>query len=100
MRSLLGAVGAVALLGLAAVILLPGCGSSSNEKRIIILTNGNSPFWDAARAGLQDADKKLDLAKDGLKAVVEVNDGTDRGQIDKLRQFATQNDIVAVGGAV
>lgn len=74
--------------------------SAGGLKRIIVLTNGNSPFWDAARAGVVEADKKLDLAKDGLQAVVEVNDGTDRGQIDKLRQFASQNDIVAVGVSV
>jgi ribose transport system substrate-binding protein len=79
--------------------LTPGKGSSA-EKRIIILTNGNSPFWDAGRAGLQDAEKKLDLAKAGLRAVVEVNDGTDRGQIDKLRQFGTQTDIVGIGVSV
>jgi ribose transport system substrate-binding protein len=73
---------------------------AAETKRIIILTNGNSPFWDAGRAGLEDAEKKLELAKAGLQAVVEVNDGTDRGQIDKLRQFGTQTDIVGIGVSV
>jgi ribose transport system substrate-binding protein len=79
-----------------------GCGGANGGggKRIIIVTNGNSPFWDAARAGLEDANTKLDLAKDGLQAVVEVNDSTDAGQISKLRQFATQGDIAAVGVSV
>jgi ribose transport system substrate-binding protein len=86
-------------VGLVGMSLAAGCGGS-NERRVIILTNGNSPFWDAGRAGLKDAATQLNLAKDGLRAVVEVNDGTDRGQIDKLRQFGTQNDIAAVGISV
>jgi ribose transport system substrate-binding protein len=69
-------------------------------KRIIILTNGNSPFWDAAGVGVREAAKKFDLEKAGLKAVVETNDGTDGGQINKLRQYNTQDDIVAVGLSV
>jgi ribose transport system substrate-binding protein len=103
MRKLLGSV-ALVLFGALGTVMI-GCSSGGTEqasdlKRIIILTNGNSPFWDACRAGLQEADTKLELAKSGLRAVVEVNDGTDRGQIDKLRQFATQTDIVGVGVSV
>jgi ribose transport system substrate-binding protein len=74
-----------------------GCGGGSGEKRIIILTNGNSPFWDAARAGLQEAEKDLKLKDAGLRAVMEVNDGTPQGQLDKLRQYASQSDIIGVG---
>jgi ribose transport system substrate-binding protein len=84
-----------ALLALLVALALPGL-SLAAEKRIILLTNGNSPFWDACRVGLQAADKDLDLKKAGLQAVMEVNDGTPKGQIDKLRQFGTQSDIVAV----
>src|SRR5438445_5340751 len=95
----------VALLVLAAA---SGCGTRTNratsggqasavDKRIIIMTNGNSPFWDACRVGLQEAEKDLGLNKAGFRAVLEVNDGTPQGQIDKLRQFATQSDIVAIG---
>jgi len=81
------------------LLALEGCRGSST-KRIIILTNGNSPFWDACGVGVQEADTKLGLQKAGLKAVVETNDGTDGGQIKKLRQYGTQNDIVAVGLSV
>lgn len=99
MRRLLWASGFLGL-GLLAV-LTAGCssgsGSGSSEKRIIILINGNSPFWDAARAGLEEAAKDLDLKKAGFKAVFEDNDATPQGQLDKLRQFASQSDIVAVG---
>lgn len=69
-------------------------------KRIIIMTNGASPYWDACREGLLAANEELNLAEHGLTAVMEVNDGTPQGQIDKLRQYATQSDIVAVGVSV
>ncbi len=69
----------------------------SEIKRIIILTNGNSPFWDAARAGLQDAERELKLKSAGLRAVLEVNNNTPEGQIEKLQQFNSQGDIVGVG---
>lgn len=72
-------------------------GDGGGLKRVIILTNGNSPFWDACRAGIQDADRELDLEAAGLRAVMEVNDGTPQGQLDKLRQFASQSDVAAVG---
>jgi ribose transport system substrate-binding protein len=93
------------LLGCGLLLALVGCGGSSptgaaGNKRIIILTNGNSPFWDAAAVGVQEAEKKLQLEKAGLKAVVETNDGTDGGQIQKLRQYNTQNDIAAIGLSV
>ena len=66
------------------------------DKRLILLTNGSSEFWGACRVGLLDAQKELDLSKAGLTAVLEENDGTPKGQIDKLRQFGTQNDIAGV----
>ena len=72
-------------------------GGGTATKRIIILTNGNSPFWDACRVGLEEADSKLELAKAGFKASLEVNNGTPKGQIDKLRQYASQTDVAAVG---
>jgi ribose transport system substrate-binding protein len=95
-------------LGLLSLTAATGCGSGTRQvsgsgaagtgdKRIIILTNGNSPFWDASRVGLQEAEKDLGLNKAGYRAVLEVNDSTPQGQIDKLRQFASQSDIVAIG---
>lgn len=70
---------------------------TTGTKRIIILTNGDSPFWDAARAGVDDAQSELGLADAGLQAVFEVNDGTPQGQLDKLRQFGSQSDVTGVG---
>jgi ribose transport system substrate-binding protein len=99
MRRLLWGPGlfGLALLGIAAAALVPGCGGGSNEKRIVILTNGNSPFWDACRVGVKKAEKDLNLKEAGFKADLDVNDGKPKGQIDKLRQYATQSDVVAVG---
>ncbi len=87
------------LLGLIATSLVPGCGGGgkADTKRIIILINGDSPFWDACRVGVPEAEKDLKLEAANLHAVVESNDGTPQGQIDKLRQFGSQSDIVAVG---
>src|SRR5579862_7216493 len=53
--------------------------ASADLKRIIILENGNSPFWDAARAGLQDAENELKLRQAGMRAVLEVNDSAAAG---------------------
>src|SRR5262249_4501879 len=80
------------VLGLSA-----GCGSQSTDtisggsasgKRIVILMNGNSPFWDAVGTGIKAAEQELKLADAGLSATLEVNNGTPQGQIDKLKQFA------------
>ncbi len=79
------------LLGLLAVT---GCGPK--QKRIVFLNNNDSPFWNAARAGIQEADQKLNLKDAGMTAVMEINDGTAEGQISKLRQFRTQADVVGV----
>lgn len=69
-------------------------------KRIIILTNGNSPFWDAGAAGARDAEKDLNCQADGYRVVVDRNDFKAEGQIDKLRQYAGATDIVAIAISV
>jgi len=75
-------------------------GDGGSVKRIILLTNGADPFWDAMRAGMQDAEKEFDLASAGLRTVMDVNDGTPKGQVDRLRQYANQSDIAAVAVSV
>lgn len=69
-------------------------------KRIVFITNGDDPFWDACRKGLQEGDRQLKIADQGLTAVMEVNDGTPQGQINKLRQMNSQPDIAAVAISV
>jgi len=109
-RRWLAACGAI----LVGCVSWSGCGGGSNPadsgqaslpgsgevRRVIILTNGDDPFWDAMRAGMQDAEKELELAKAGLKAELDKNDGTDKGQADKLQQYANQTDIAAVAISV
>jgi ribose transport system substrate-binding protein len=94
-------------LSLCVVILaalgLAGCRSeaeSGGKKRIIILTNGNSPFWDACAKGADDAAKEFKLAEAGYQIQVERNDFKDKGQIDKLKSYAAAVDIAAVGISV
>jgi ribose transport system substrate-binding protein len=72
-------------------------GTTAGEtRRLIVLTNGDDPYWDAMRAGMEDAAKELKLSEAGLTAELDKNDGTSKGQIDKLKQYASQSDIAAV----
>ena len=80
--------------------VVAGCGQGPTVKRVIFVTNGVSPFWDAARAGIEEANRELNLAGSGLTAVMVTNDGTTAGQIEKLRQFASQSDVAAVAISV
>jgi ribose transport system substrate-binding protein len=78
----------------------PESGSEPTTKRFIFLTNGDDPFWDACNAGLQQGAKQADLASKGLTVVMEKNNGTAQGQIEKLRQFGSQPDIAGVAISV
>lgn len=66
-------------------------------KRLIVLTNGDAPFWDACREGVDAAEIELNLKSLGLDAVVDVNDGSPQGQLAKLQQYGTQSDIAGIG---
>ncbi len=85
-----------------AVTFATGCtgdNTSSNPsgtKRIVLLNNTDSPFWDAARAGIDKAAEDLGLEAAGFTAGMDSNDGTEAGQIEKLRQYGTQSDVAAV----
>src|SRR6266478_7023678 len=68
--------------------------NTSGKKRIILLNNNDSEFWSAARGGIKAANEKLGLADAGIVALMETNNGTVEGQIQKLRQFAIQPDVV------
>jgi ribose transport system substrate-binding protein len=71
-------------------------GSERGARRLVLLNNGNSPFWDACRLGLQEAARDLKLSAANLAVVMEVNDGTVQGQIDRLRQFSNMRDVAGV----
>lgn len=87
---------------LAATLLLFAACNQGNQptattgKRFVFLINVPNPFWDACKAGLLEGAKEFDLAGSGLSVTMESNDGTAEGQIDKLKQFGTQSDIVGV----
>jgi ribose transport system substrate-binding protein len=72
-------------------------GADSKLKHIVVLSNSNSPFWFSCRAGVHEANKDLGLEKAGLRALMEINDGTPEGQLKKLRQLASRSDVAAVG---
>lgn len=74
--------------------------TTGGVKRVIFLNNTDSPFWDACRAGLFEGEKEFDLPAANLKVAWESNDGTAKGQIEKLRQFASQPDIAAIAISV
>jgi ribose transport system substrate-binding protein len=91
-----------------AVLVFCGCGNdnsgggsgaaaSTGTKRIVLLNNGPSPFFNAARAGIKDAVKDFKLEDSGMTALMEDNDGTPQGQLNWLRQFSNQSDIVGIG---
>ena len=75
-------------------------GSAAGTTRCLFLTNGDDPFWDALGAGLIEGAKQQGLEAQGLRVVLEKNNGTAQGQIEKLRQFASQADIAGVAISV
>lgn len=74
--------------------------ANSGLKRLIFITNGDDPFWHACNAGLLEGAKRTDLASHGLAVVMEKNNGTAQGQIEKLRQLASQSDVAGVAISV
>jgi ribose transport system substrate-binding protein len=77
----------------------PGGGlakSGGGDFKIVILTNGSSPFWDACDRGLKDAGQKLGVRVELVRNV----DASEGGQIRRLEQLATQNDVKGVGVSV
>lgn len=109
--SVFSAVRPIFLLGAISVVL-GGCESSDSitktagpeaetgPQRFVFLTNGDDPFFDALFAGLQEGARQFGLDEHGLTVVMEKNNGTAQGQIEKLRQFGSQSDIAGVAISV
>jgi ribose transport system substrate-binding protein len=77
-----------------------GGSGSAGAKRLIFITNGDDPFWDACNAGLIEGAKRLGIDAQGLRVVMEKNNGTAQGQIEKLRQLGSQSDVAGVAISV
>ena len=76
-----------------------GNGASKNggAKRIVFLTNGDDPFWNACRAGMDKAAEDLKIADAGLSHNMDKGSEFDPvKQLAKLEQYATQTDIAGV----
>ena len=73
---------------------------TSGKKRLIFLTNGDHPFWDTCNAGLMEGAKEFDVASKGYTVVMDKGNFQADGQIDKLRQYATEEDVAAVAISV
>src|SRR5215831_6007472 len=59
--------------------------------RFVFITNGNSPFFDAAHKGLLDAAKEFDAEVEMIR-----NDMSTGGQIRRLKQVGAQRDVKGV----
>jgi ribose transport system substrate-binding protein len=68
----------------------------SKTRRLVFIINVDDPFWDACNSGLQDGAKQFELGKAGMSVERYVNNGKVEGQIDALRQFAAQPDVVGI----
>lgn len=91
---------------------ITGCNKSSESspaktnknvkvpQRFIFITNGDDPYFDVLNAGLQAGAEKFALADKGLEVVMEKNNATAQGQIDRLRQLVTQADVAGVAISV
>ncbi|MAT16254.1 MAG: hypothetical protein CMJ46_13405 [Planctomyces sp.] len=93
----------MAVASLCLVFLLAGCGDGENggevtasKRRIILLTNGNSPYWVTFARGAQEAKEKLNLAEENLEVVIDQGDFSPQSQIEKLQQYQGATDIAAV----
>ena len=99
------------LVGSAAVLFLTSCGGGNGEtgdgsgsdssggekKRIVFLTNGDDPFWDACRTGMDKAAEDLGIETVGLSH--NMDKGSEfkvEKQVAKLEQYASQSDIAGV----
>jgi ribose transport system substrate-binding protein len=88
---------------IAVLALVAGCTNQpggSGKKRLIFMTNGNDPFWDTCNAGLKDGAAKLQIEAAGYTAVMDKADFRAEGQIDKLRQYATEPDVAGIAISV
>ena len=74
--------------------------ATADARRIIILTNGDDPFWDACEAGAMAAAKDFDTAGKGLSVVFERGNFSVERQVEMLRGYRLAGDVAGVGVSV
>jgi ribose transport system substrate-binding protein len=74
--------------------------TTAAAKRFVFITNGDDPFWDALLSGLKEGEKRFDCAAAGITVSRDVNNATAEGQIERLRQYATQDDVAGIAISV
>jgi ribose transport system substrate-binding protein len=77
-----------------------GSAAAGRPRRLVFITNGDDPFWDALLSGLQEGAKRYDCAASGLVVSRDVNNASAEGQIERLRQYATQDDVAGIAISV
>ena len=98
---------------LTAAVVLAGCageepgpggaaagGEGESLRRIVILTNGDDPFWDACEAGAMAAEEEFNAAQLGYDVVFERANFTVERQVEMLRGYRLAGDVAGVGVSV
>lgn len=81
----------------AAVLACGGCAEkSAGAKRIVFITNGTSPYWDAAEKGWNDKARELGVSAQFLRNT----SGDAPGQIALLDQVASRGDVAGLAVSV
>lgn len=75
-------------------------GPATKARRLIFVTNGDDPFWDALLSGLKEGEQRFGCAAAGLTVSRDVNNASAEGQIERLRQYATQDDVAGIAISV
>ena len=87
---------AITLAVLIAAFCCEPAKSAEPAKRIVVMFNGEDPFWDAARGGAQQAERDLKLGNASLVVDFKTTDFTPESQIELLRRIAVKGDVAGV----
>ena len=67
------------------------------QRRLVFLTNGDDPFWDTCRAGMDQAAEELKISRPAsARSWTREASSRREKQLAKLEQLATQSDVAAV----
>jgi ribose transport system substrate-binding protein len=86
-----------------AIGLLAAVGVADDVKptqRLVILTIGPDPFWDACMEGAQAAHAELSLEEIGYEIDFRHGDFTSSRQLEEVRQYAADGDVAALAISV